>query len=138
MKQKQQISGHITRQCLDELFEFSRALREGESREDVWVSVCRRWPLEEHTSDLGAAFGIYGDLSDTVSSALSAYCQKFSFYIYIPDQEIELLETGVLRLKTGDACTVLLSKNGQYHGPDQGELITFRATWNTPRLDQAP
>ena len=130
MTSQNQVKGQITRRCLDELREFGATLREGERRDDIWVSVCRRWPLEEHSNASGAAFGIYGDLSDTVARALLAIGEEFKFYIYIPDQEIALLENGIFWLNRSDTCTVLLSNKSQALDSDQGDVIPFTATWN--------
>jgi hypothetical protein len=119
------ITGLITQKCLTELVDFASALKHGEGRQDIWVSVCRRWPLQDYRSVDGIEFSIYGDTHDTANPSLIITSGSFEFLVYIPADEVGMISGGVFWLK--DGATVILSDALNLLNLDQGSLIHFNA-----------
>jgi hypothetical protein len=123
-----ELAGRITEACANDVLAFAREVSVGEGRR-AYPIISARYPREQHSSDLGIAFGLYGDFPDRIERVFLARTDAGEFCIALPLAEKQSIANGIFWLHQGEFDTIYLTDITSANVEHQGRCNLFRATW---------
>lgn len=123
-----ELIGRITAACANDVLAFARETSVGEGRR-IYPIISARYPREEHSSDRGIAFGLYGDYAASINRVFLASTETGEFCIFLPLSEKQSIADGIFWLHRGEFDTIYLTDIASANVEHQGECILFRARW---------